>query len=215
MMLPGYTVSTSQPTLNGFQSLFLILTSVFLYGIFLVIQTSRHSGYFTTVNDAAADDGEGHHGLTVRSAPAHALLLVGYLVPVVLLAKKLAIPVDYSIEQLGAPPALGGFVIAALVLTPETIGAIGAALQNRLQRSVNISLGSVLATIGLTVPAVLTIGLVTGKTLQLGLQGADQVMLPLTLAVSVVTFSSDRTNVLQGSIHLVLFSAYLMLIFAP
>jgi Ca2+:H+ antiporter len=142
-------------------------------------------------------------------------LLACYLLAVVLMAKKLAIPVNYAIEGLGAPAAFGGFIVAALVLAPEALGAIQAALHNRLQRSVNIALGSVLATIGLTVPAVLTIGLVTGKTVQLGLQGTGTIVLLLTLVTAIVTFSSNRTNVLQGSVHLVLFLAYLMLIFAP
>lgn len=215
MVLPNFTISTPEPTLNGFQTLFLILTSSALYGIFLVIQTSRHSGYFTIQGEDDSVNNDDHHGLVLRPIPFHFLLLAAYLIPVVLMAKKLAIPLNYGIEQLGAPVALGGFVVAALVLTPEALGAVGAALHDRLQRSVNILLGSVLATIGLTVPAVLTIGLATGKKVELGLQGADMTMLLLTLVVAIVTFSSDRTNVLQGSIHLVLFFAYLMLIFAP
>lgn len=213
MVLPNYTVSTPDPTLTSFQALFLILIAVALYGVFLVIQTGRHSGYFTMMEESGKD--HEHQGLVIRSLPYHFLLLAGYMVPVVLLAKQLAIPIDYSIEQLGAPAALGGLVVAALVLTPEALGAIGVALDNRLQRSVNIFLGSVLATIGLTVPAVLTISLVLDKKVALGLQGTDTTMLLLTLAVSIVTFSSNRTNVLQGSVHLVLFLAYLMLIFAP
>ena len=215
MVLPDFTISTPEPTLSGFQALFVILTSTALYGIFLLIQTTRHSGYFTLVSEDSSEGGSKHHELDVRSLPFHFLLLVGYVIPVVLMAKKLAIPIDYSIEQLGAPAALGGLVVAALVLTPEGIGAIEAALQNRLQRAMNIFLGSVLATIGLTVPAVLAIGLVTGKKVELGLPSADVTMLLLTLVVSVVTFSSNRTNVLQGSVHLVLFLVYLMLIFAP
>jgi len=215
MVLPNFTISTAEPTLTGFQALFLILTSTALYVVFLVIQTSRHSGYFTMMNEEDPGDKCKHEGLVIRSIPFHFLLLIGYLIPVVLMAKKFAIPVDHGIEQLGAPAALGGFVVAALVLTPEALGAIRAALNNRLQRSVNIFLGSVLATIGLTVPAVLTISLVLEKEVELGLQGADTILLLLTLAVSIVTFSSNRTNVLQGSVHLVLFLAYLMLIFAP
>ncbi len=212
LVLPGYTVSTPTPTLTSFQSVFLILMSLGLYAVFLLIQTVRHRPYFT-VEEASQDAPAAHHAR--GSVAFHALFLLAFMVPVVLLAKKLAIPMDYGIEQLGAPPALGGFIVAALVLTPEAIGAMGAALTNRLQRSVNIFLGSVLATIGLTVPAVLTIGLVTGESIELGLQSADLIMLLLTLAVSMVTFSSSRTNVLQGSVHLLLFLAYIMLIFAP
>ena len=103
--------------------------------------------------------------------------------------------------------------MAVLVLSPEVLSAIRAALANRLQRSVNIFLGSVAATIALTVPAVLVISMATGKQVTLGLPPVDSLLLLLTLAVSIVTFSSGRTNVLQGAVHLVLFFAYLVLIF--
>jgi Ca2+:H+ antiporter len=189
-----------------------MLVCVSLYGTFLAIQTVRHTGYFS--EDSAGDD-QGHAGLHVRSVPYHTAMLLAYLIPVVLLAKKLAIPIDYAIEGFGLPTALGGFIVAALVLTPEAMGAVKAALANHLQRSVNIFLGSVLATIGLTVPAVLAISLATGNTIELGLQNADLVMLVTTLGVSVLTFSAARTNLLQGAVHLILFLAYLMLIFAP
>lgn len=214
MLLPDLTVSTSGPTLTGLQSAFLIVMSIGLYGTFLAIQTSRHRGYFA---DESAGEGtaepEVHHGAAPGPVPLHALLLLAYLVPVVLLAKKLAMPIDYGIEVMGLPAALGGFIVAALVLTPEAVGAVRAALANRLQRAVNIFLGSVLATIGLTVPAVLTISLVTGRTVELGLQGADPILLVTTLLTAVVTFSAQRTYLLLGVVHLILFLAYLMLIF--
>ena len=106
-------------------------------------------------------------------------------------------------------------LFAALVLAPEGLGAIRATLNNHLQRSVNILLGSVLATIGLTIPAVLTISLITKRPIVLGVQGGNLPLLILTLAVSVVTFTSRKTNVLQGCIHLLLFAVFLLLIFSP
>jgi len=129
---------------------------------------------------------------------------------VVFLAEKLAIVLNYGIDDLGAPPALGALLVALMVLTPEGLGALEAALHNRLQRAINILLGSVLATLALTIPAVLVVGLVTGTGVVLGLSGVEGVMLALTLAVSVITFSSGRTNVLQGAVHVALFLAYLM-----
>jgi Ca2+:H+ antiporter len=137
------------------------------------------------------------------------------MLPVVLLSKKLAVFVDYGVETMGAPAALGGLIVAALVLAPEGLGALRAALANRLQRSVNILLGSALATISLTVPAVLMIGLLTGREVELGLDPVAMIMLLLTLAVSTLTFSGGRTNILQGAIHLVLFFTYIVLIFNP
>lgn len=214
LILPDHTVTTSEPTLSGFQSVFLVVMCLALYGTFLAIQTVRHAGYFTSAGPAHQDD-HGHDEPTAHSVPFHAVMLLAYLIPVVLLAEDIAVPIESGIDAFGLPVALGGFVVAALVLTPEAIGAIEAALANRLQRSVNILLGSVLATIGLTVPAVLIVSLVTGKPVELGLQNADTTLLLLTLAVSVVTFGSARTNLLQGMVHLTLFLAYAMLIFAP
>jgi Ca2+:H+ antiporter len=135
------------------------------------------------------------------------------MLPVALLAEELARPIDYLIETLHAPQALGGVVIAIIVATPEAVGALRAALRNRLQLAVNIFLGSVLSTIGLTVPVMLIISHVTAHSILLGLSGANDVLLLLTLAVSIVTFSSGRTNILQGAVHLVLFLAFVMLIF--
>lgn len=221
LLLPDATVSTPGPSLNAFQALFLMLTSLGLYATFLAIQTRRHTAYFIdhrSAGDAPADgpgetDGAAA-GLRLPLA-GHAALLLLYLLGVVALSKKLAIPIDAGISDLGLPPALGGLAVAALVLAPEGLSAIRAALRNRLQRAVNIALGSVLATIGLTVPAVLAIGLATGRPVVLGLADADAILLGLTLAIAILTFSSNRTNVLQGAVHLILFLAYLMLIFAP
>jgi Ca2+:H+ antiporter len=193
----------------------LAVMSVSLYGIFILIQTMRHSQYFMESQDVVTRPGSAHHQLQLRSTPYHAVMLVIYLIAVVLMAEKFAIPLDNSVERFGIPQAFGGALIAALVLAPEGLGAIRATLNNHLQRSVNILLGSVLATIGLTIPAVLTIGLITKRSVVLGVQGGNFPLLLLTLAVSVVTFTSGKTNVLQGCIHLLLFAVFLMLIFFP
>ena len=121
--------------------------------------------------------------------------------------------IDYLIETLHVPAALGGIILAVLVATPEAIGAVRAALANQVQRSVNIFLGSVLSTIGLTVPAMVVIAELTGQKIILGVEHADLVMLLLTLVVSIVTFASGRTNIIQGTVHLILFGAYFLLIF--
>jgi len=214
LVLPNFTTSTSGPTFSTHQ-IFLMITSLGLYAIFLLIQTIRHSQYFMESQDVVLGMASAHHQLKIRSTPYHALLLVLYLVAVVLLAEKFAIPLDNSIERFGMPQAFGGAIIAALVLAPEGLGAIHATLSNHLQRSVNILLGSVLATIGLTIPAVLTIGLITKRSVILGVQGGNLPLLLLTLAVSLVTFASGKTNVLQGCIHLLLFAVFLLLIFFP
>ena len=216
LVMPSFTTSTSGPTLSGLQGLFLAAMSVALYGIFVIIQTIRHSQYFVeSTNIAVTPPKSPDHHLQVGSTGYHSVMLLLYLVTVVVLAEKFGVPLDESMELFGMPPALGGAIIAALVLTPEGIGAIEATLRNQMQRSVNILLGSVLATIGLTIPAVLTIGLITKKSVTLGVQGGNLPLLLLTLAVSVVTFTSGKTNILQGCIHLLLFAVFLLLIFSP
>jgi len=215
LVLPNFTTTTVGPTFSTEQQIFLVVVSLFLYAIFLLIQTMRHRGYFTESERAIVAADSVDHPLHVQSTAFHAPMLVLYLIVVILLAEKFAIPLDNSIEKFGMPQEFGGAMIAALVLTPEGIGAIRADLRNQLQRSINILFGSVLATIGLTIPAILTISLVTKRAVTLGVQGGNLPLLLLTLAVSVVTFTSRKTNILQGCVHLFLFAVFLLLIFAP
>ena len=215
LVLPNFTTTTGGPTFSTEQQIFLIVMALFLYAIFLLIQTMRHRGYFMESEQVAVTAGPAHHSLRVQSTAFHAPMLLLYLVVVILLAEKFAIPLDNSIEKFGMPQEFGGAMIAALVLTPEGIGAVQATLRNQLQRSINILLGSVLATIGLTIPAVLTISLITKRQVTLGVQGGNLPLLLLTLAVSVVTFTSRKTNILQGCVHLLLFAVFVLLIFAP
>jgi len=214
LVLPNFTTSTSGPTFSTEQEIFFAAMSLLLYAVFLLIQTLRHRGYFLDVKETATKHSP-HHLARIRSTRFHALMLLLYLGAVIFLAEKFAVPLDNSIEQFHMPQAFGGAVIAALVLSPEGLGGITASLQNQLQRSINILFGSVLATIGLTIPAVLMIGLLTKRSVSLGLQGGNLPLLLLTLAVSVVTFTSRKTNVLQGCIHLLLFAVFVLLIFAP
>jgi Ca2+:H+ antiporter len=214
LVLPNFTTSTSGPTFSTEQGIFFATVSLLLYAIFLLIQTLRHRGYFLDVKETATKHSP-HHLARIRSTGFHALMLLLYLAAVIFLAEKFAVPLDNSIEQFHMPQAFGGAVIAALVLSPEGLGGITASLHNQLQRSINILFGSVLATIGLTIPAVLMIGLLTKRSVSLGVQGGNLPLLLLTLAVSVVTFTSRKTNVLQGCIHLLLFAVFVLLIFAP
>jgi Ca2+:H+ antiporter len=210
LVLPRFTVSSPGPTLSPLQSAFLIFMSVALYGVFLAIQTIRHRDYFISTDHEGADL---HGRLEAHSVGYHSLLLLVYVVPIVVLAKQIAVPIDYGIRVLGAPAALGGLLVAVLILSPESLAAVRAALANQLQRSINLSLGTALSSISLTIPAVLTIGFITDKTIILGLDAVDTILLLLTLAVSMLTFALERTNVLLGAVHLLLFLAYLALIF--
>ena len=213
LILPNYTHATPGPTLSTFQMVFLSLMSVGIYAIFLFVQNQRHRGFFMMPEEAADEATAATEHDSPRSTYYHALMLAAYGLPLVLLAKQMAAPLDAMVEKLGAPATLGGFLMAVLVLTPESLAAIRAARANQLQRSVNILLGSVLASIGLTIPLVIAVSLATGRTLVLGVDPAATVMLVLTLITSTLTFSLPRTNILLGCVHLLLFGAYLLLMF--
>jgi Ca2+:H+ antiporter len=213
LVLPNFTTSLSGPRFSTVQEIFLAATSIGLYAIFLLIQTTRHSEYFMESKSAAATSG--HHAGPMHSVAYHSVMLILYLLVVVVLAEKFAIPLDNGIEHFGMPQAFGGAIVAAMVLAPEALSGINAARKNQLQRSVNILHGSVLASICLTIPAVITIGMISKRTVTLGIEGGNLPLLLLTLAVSVVTFTSGKTNVLQGCIHLLLFAVFLLLIFCP
>lgn len=211
LILPNFTVTTPGPLLSPLQGAALALMSIGLYITFLVLQTGRHRGYFTMGDE----NHQKHHPVSPEegSVALETVLLVAYMVPVVFLVDHLARPIDYITETLHAPAAIGGVIMAVLVATPEAIGAVRAALDDHLQRSVNISLGSVLSTIGLTVPSMLGVGWLTGHEIVLGLEQTSIVLLLLTLAVSVITFASGRTNLMQGSVHVLLFLSFLLLMF--
>jgi Ca2+:H+ antiporter len=217
LILPSFTESAPGPTLSPLHAVFLIGMSIALYVVFLAVQNVRHRQYFMSPGhsaDAVADQGEGAHSAwSAHSTGYHAFFLAAYFVPLSALGEEIGTPLNAVIGMLGAPPALVGVLVAALVLAPESVSAVRAALSNQLQRSVNLLLGSVLATISLTIPTVLCVGLVAGKTVPLGLDMKDIVMLSLTLIVSGMTFATSRTNVLLGAVHVLLFFAYVMLIF--
>jgi len=213
LVLPNFTTSMSGPRFSTVQEIFLAVTSIGLYAIFLLIQTMRHSEYF--MDTRGAGHSSEHDAGAMHSISYHAVMLILYLLVVIVLAEKFAIPLDNSMERFGMPQAFGGAIVAGLVLAPEALSAINAARKNQLQRSVNILHGSVLASIGLTIPAVLTIGMISKRMVTLGIEGGNLPLLLLTLAASVVTFTSGKTSVLQGCIHLLLFAVFLLLIFSP
>lgn len=227
LVLPNYTETAPDPVnAPGKAVLFGAITLLF-YAAFVIIQTMRHRSFFDEPEpigqaadprsgDLDADDtGETSRSEASHSLAFHTIMLILCLLPVVILAEYLGEIVNYGIEDLGLPDALGGVLIAVLVLTPEGLSAFSAALSNRLQRSINICLGSALSTIGLTVPAVLAIGMITGRDTELGLTQQETVLLVLTLFVSGMTFGGGRTNVINGVVHLLLFLVYVVLIFSP
>lgn len=214
LILPRYTTSAPGGEVSTMMGIYLIIMSITLYGVFLAIQTLRHHSFFQQplFPDQKNNVKHEEHSF-VMGLRYHALLLPITMLPIILLSKKMAVMVDHGISTMGAPQALGGFLVAILVLSPEAMAAVKAALDNKLQRTMNITLGSALSTIGMTIPAVLTISLVTGKTIELGLEQAEAFLLIFTLMLATVNFNSERTNILYGVVHLVLFMTYIMLIF--
>ena len=215
LILPDYTESTVKPTFSTGQTLFLVFTSLAIYVIFLAMQTVSHTKHFISPFEShePCKPMKIHIKYSPKCAAHHAFLLIAYLTPTLVIAKLIATPIDTTLVGLNPPPALGGLLVAILVLAPEGVSAIRASLSNHLQRSVNIALGAVLATTALTIPVVLTIGLFTGETIILGLGKTSITLLVLSLITSIVTFLSGRTSPLQGALHLLLFFAYVMLIF--
>ncbi len=222
LVLPNFTTSTSGSTLTTFQAVCFSLFTLALYGSFLILQTGRHSEFFTepdawqgTPGATRADKAGPEQDAPSGAILPHVVLLLANILPIVILAKSLAKVLDFGIAELSAPPALGGILIAMVVFTPECITALRAINANQLQRAVNLCLGASASTLGLTVPAVLTIGLVTGQPVVLGLSAINMIILTMTLMLSTLTFSGTRTTMLEGVVHLCVFFVFLVLVFSP
>jgi Ca2+:H+ antiporter len=211
LVLPNFTRSTPGPTLAPGQLIFIGAASLILYVFFVFIQTIRHRA------DFIMDDGMVHHGVVPsgRTTVISAMFLVLSLVVVIMLAKTLSPIVEGAVLKAGLPLAVVGVVIAAVVLLPEGLTAMKAANGNRLQTSLNASLGSAAASIGLTIPIAGAVSVVLGQPLTLGLSSASMVMLLLTLFVSTLTFATGRTTMLQGAVHLVIFGVFVFLAAMP
>jgi len=211
LVFPNVTISTAGPTFSEAQLIFAAIVSLILYGSFLFVQTVRHRDYFLPVG------GEEEHAAPPpnKTAIASAGLLLVSLVAVVGLAKALTPILERGIDNVGAPKSVVGIAIAGLVLLPEGLASYRAARANRLQTSMNLALGSALASIGLTIPAVAAVSILLHKPLTLGLMPKEIVLLVVTLIISLLTLGTGRTTVLQGIVHLVIFAAFLFLAVVP
>jgi Ca2+:H+ antiporter len=212
MVLPSYAITVPGPGLSNSQLVFAGIVSLVLYLVFVFVQTIRHRNYFL-----AESDDEGGHAVppSGRNALASLGLLIAALIAVVGLAKILSPVVEEGVDRMGAPAAVVGIVIAMLVLLPEGFAALRNARANRLQNSLNLALGSALASIGLTIPTVAVVSMLIGQPIHLGLQPKEIVLLALTLIVGVITLGTGRTTVLQGVVHLAIFAAFLFFAVVP
>jgi len=212
LILPNYTLTTPGPIYSEAQLDFVSVVTILLYGVFLYTQTIRHRNYFVSEASGAANH-EAH--APNRNLLLNVVLLLVSLLAVVLLAKKFSLVVDAGAALIGAPSAFAGILVALLILLPESVAAVGAARKNDLQKSINLALGSSLATIGLTIPAVALAAFVLDKELVLGVNAQGTVLLVLTFLLSMLTFGTGRTNILFGLVHLVVFAVFLFLVFVP
>jgi Ca2+:H+ antiporter len=214
LVFPNYTKTVSGPFYSPSQLGFVAVVSVMLYATFIFVQTIRHRDYFLPV-DAPQDEGAHAAAPSNLIASISAVALLVCLVAVVVIAESLAPSVEAAVHAASAPEALVGIMISSIVLTPEGYAAVRAARRNRLQTSLNLTLGSALASIGFTIPAVAIISLFTGHTLMLGLDPKETVLLVLSLFVATLTLNTGRTTVLQGAVHLVIFAVYLFTVIVP
>ncbi len=212
LILPNYTLTTPGPLYSAAQLGFVSVVTIILYAVFLYTQTIRHRDYFIIESDGAGDDAAPTSNRTLTISMA---LLVVSLLAVVLLAKKFSLVVDAGAAAIGAPPAFAGILVALLILLPESVAAIAAARKNDLQKSINLALGSSLATIGLTIPAVAVAAYALDKTLLLGLDQREVVLLVMTFFISMLTFGTGRTNILFGLVHLLVFAVFVFMVFVP
>lgn len=213
LILPNYTSSEPGPFYTPLQLGFVSLVCLVLYGAFTFVQTVRDRDYFLPIGPAG--EAEAHARPAARTAWAALALLLVALVAVVLLAKSFTPFLQAGAAALGAPDAVVGVAVALIVLLPETIAAVRAAANDRLQTSINLALGSGVASIGLTIPAVAAVAWWTGAPLALGVSPGGALLLGLSFLMALITYGTGRATFLSGVVHLVLFFTWCFLLFAP
>lgn len=230
LVLPKFTRTPDEFSTG--QAIGIGAITALLYAVFLWQQTGQQKRLFVqppagsmvvrkappgvrASSPAASPDSPQQDRGSARDLWLHTLILLALIVPIVLLGHHLAVVLDYGIAAAGAPVAVGGVLIALIVFTPESLTAVRAALNNEMQRTVNLCLGAFVSTVGLTVPAVLAIGLLNGKQVVMGISDIDTALFATTLVLSLITFNGQRTSALQGWMHLALFAVYGVLLFLP
>lgn len=214
LVLPNHTTAAPGGAYSPSQLAFAGFATLAIYLAFLYTQTVRNREYFAVVieGDDVADKA---HVPSNRATAISFGFLIAALGVVILLSKTFTATVAVGLDAAGAPATVAGVIVAFLILLPEFSAAVRAARANKLQKSVNLALGSACATIGLTIPAIAALSLIYGAPLELGLDSKDTVILLVTFAVALLTFGTGRTNILYGLIHLVLFATYCFTVFSP
>jgi Ca2+:H+ antiporter len=214
LVLPNTTISAAGPAYSNRQLIFFSAATLILYVIFLYIQTVRHRDYFT-MTDLEDQAHQAGGAPSLRDVGVSAVLLTIALTAVVLMSKQVSALLEAGAARFGYPQAVIGAIVGVIILLPEAMAALRAARRDQLQKSINLALGSTMATIGVTIPVVATVNVFLGHKLILGVSPSNVALLVVTLFASLITFSAGRTNMLYGAVHLVLFAAFLFLAFEP
>lgn len=221
LVLPKYLSGAGEFT--RVQAIGISAITAVVYAVFLGLQMRSHRKLYME-HAPGGDADPARHAVGLLPQPARtdtkflvlrSALLIALILPIVLLAHHLAVVTDYGIAAAGAPTALGGVLIAIIVFTPESITAVKAAMNNEMQRAINLCLGAFVSTVGLTVPAVLVIGLVTGKQVIMGISNTETVLYIATVALGMLSFNGQKTSAVQGWMHLALFAIFGLLLFSP
>ncbi len=212
LVLPSFTTSSPGPTFTAGQLAFAAVASLFLYLLFVFVQTVRHRDYF--LNEGSQEDQHSDPPSNRTAAWSLALLLVA-LVAVVGIAKTLSTTIEGAILEAGLPVAFVGVLIALVVLLPEGIAALRAARMGRVQTSLNLAFGSAMASIGLTIPTIAVAQIWLPTNLQLGLGPVQIVLLAVSLFVATLTVVPGRATLQQAGVHLAVFAAFLAVSIAP
>ncbi|MBQ0365165.1 calcium:proton antiporter [Providencia rettgeri] len=231
LVLPNYT--SSQGEYSYTQAIGISGITILIYGAFLWMQMRGHRRFFIqppkglmsvpeqyiSANNVLTDNNiekkDNHSESNKKAIIIRSCVLIGLILPIVLLAHYLAIVTDYGIEALGAPVAVGGVLIAIIVFTPESITAVKAAMNNEMQRAINLCQGAFVSTVGLTVPAVLIIGIITGKQVIMGISNAEIVLFAITMLLTMLSFNGQKTSPIQGWMHLAIFAVFGLILFYP
>jgi Ca2+:H+ antiporter len=192
--------------------IFLIIVCLSLYAFFIRIQSKEHNYYFRFEKIKKPSSGE-TASIKKISGLYHTIMLLVTIAAISLLAETLAVFVDDEIQRLNLPPAIAGLIVAIIIVSPEGLTAIRAGLNDEMQRVINISLGSMLSTAALTIPAVLIVGLVVKQDINLGLTATQAGLVIISFLVGILSVKDGETNALQGFIHFMLFITFVFLIF--
>lgn len=226
MLLPNFITGAGNAIFSTVQAITISSLIIILYAFFLRYQMNGYNHLYVQPKSGSIEIlyteranyhkiGNNKEKVNRKEIWLRTIILLAMILPIVLLSHNLATYVDHGIKATGLPLSLGGVLIAIIVFTPESITAVKAALNNEFQRVINLCHGAFVSTVGLTVPAVLIIGLISEKTVMFGLSPSETILFIITLLLSLMNFLGRRTVPFTGLMHLALFAIFILLLFNP